>query len=74
VALKVRDRMVESRITHKMNQISSAQTLHTYAASLRGQVDLAQLRSHLQEVVPETMQPDHASLWFREKRGQGIGE
>lgn len=34
-------------------------------ASLRNEVDLAQLNEHLLGVVDETMRPTHASLWLR---------
>jgi hypothetical protein len=47
----------------------TASTLARFAAALREDVDLAELRAHLLGVVEETMQPAHASLWLRHDRG-----
>ncbi|MGZ3637132.1 MAG: hypothetical protein ACXVCX_04740, partial [Ktedonobacterales bacterium] len=43
----------------------AARTLDTFSATLRQQVDLADLSDHLLAVVEETMQPTHAILWLR---------
>jgi hypothetical protein len=43
----------------------AAKTLDAFAATLRQQVDLADLSDHLLAVVEETMQPTHATLWLR---------
>lgn len=40
-------------------------TLASFNATLRHEVDLNELREHLLEVVQETMQPSHVSLWLR---------
>jgi hypothetical protein len=44
-------------------------TLQVFAATLRNEVDLERLSSHLQVVVKETMQPESVSLWLRESAG-----
>ena len=43
----------------------AARTLADFSAALRDEVDVNQLREHLVEVVQETMQPTHVSLWLR---------
>lgn len=43
----------------------AARTLAAFSASLRNEVDLKQLSEQLIEVVEETMQPTHVSLWMR---------
>lgn len=42
----------------------TAKTLAQFAATLRGEVELADLERHLVGVVEETMQPAHVSLWL----------
>ena len=43
----------------------AARTVAAFSATLRSEVDLAQLSEHLLAVVEETMQPAHISLWLR---------
>jgi hypothetical protein len=43
----------------------AARTLAQFSETMRDEVDLSRLTSRLLEVVEETMQPAHASLWLR---------
>jgi hypothetical protein len=43
----------------------AARTLTTFSTSLREEMDLDQLSKQLVNVVQETMQPSHVSLWLR---------
>jgi hypothetical protein len=43
----------------------AAKIVETFSATLRNEVDLSQLRESLLNVVQETMQPTHVSLWLR---------
>jgi hypothetical protein len=43
----------------------TAKIVEAFSASLRNEVDLNQLREQLLNVVQETMQPAHVSLWLR---------
>jgi hypothetical protein len=47
------------------SRYNAARTLAAFSASLRSEVDLAQLNDHLLGVVDATMRPAHASLWLR---------
>ncbi len=47
------------------SKYNAAKTMEAFSATLRNEVDLSQLREHLLNVVQETMQPAHVSLWLR---------
>lgn len=62
---------------------NAAQTLATFGAAPRQDVDLDACEEHPPAVAQTTMQPAHASLWLREPKrlsarptrsGQGAGE
>lgn len=47
------------------SKYDAAQTLAAFAATLRSEVDLQSLASHLVATVDDVMQPVHVSLWLR---------
>jgi hypothetical protein len=48
----------------------AAKTLAAFSATLQSEVDLRELSERLLEVVEETMQPVHLSLWLRQGAAQ----
>jgi hypothetical protein len=51
-----------------------ARTLEAFAATLRTDLELAELSTHLMDVVRKTMQPDHVSLWLRDAASARIAQ
>ena len=49
----------------------AAKIVEAFSVSLRNEVDLSQLREQLLNVVQETMQPAHVSLWLRKSDHNG---
>jgi hypothetical protein len=47
------------------SRYDTRKTLDSFSTALRQEVDLPRLTGRLVEVVHETMQPEHVSLWLR---------
>ena len=55
------------------SRYDAAKTVAAFSASLRSEVDLAQLDERLLAVVEDTVRPAHASLWLRASMPGGSG-
>ena len=59
-------RRIQQTVDRRFNRrYDAAQTIATFSARLRDQVDLDTLTGELLAVVDQTMQPTQASLWLR---------
>jgi hypothetical protein len=56
-------KIIDKRFYH--HKYDAARILADFSITLRNETDLSQLREQLLEVVKETMQPSHISLWLR---------
>ena len=66
-------RRIQHTVDRRFNRRrhDAARVIETFAARLRGQVDLGSLTAQLLGVVDQTMQPTQASLWLRPQTSPG---
>lgn len=60
-------RMLQRRVDTVFfrRRYDTEKTIHAFAASLRHEVDLADVRQRLLDITHDTLHPAHASLWLR---------
>ena len=59
---------IDRRFYHR--KYDAAQTLQAFSANLRNEVDVNRLSQAMLDVVQETLQPAHVSLWLRRPKAQ----
>jgi hypothetical protein len=62
-------RRVQNAIDHRFNRrrYDTARTIESFAGRLRNEVDIATLRTDLETLIHQTMQPSHVSVWLRDR-------